>query len=344
MKKKLIALILTGVMCASVLAGCGSSGAATEQTAETEEAPAAEESEAEATEESEAEATEEKDHYVFGYSPSTMNNPYFIWVDSQIREYVESRGDELITVDAQNDPAKQIELCEDLLMQDIDALLVGPLDSASIKSALVSANEKGVPVIVVDSLVIDTEYVETTVASDNYNAGLVCGEDAKKNLPEGSEVAIIAIPTAENCVKRVDGFKDAVGDYFTFVGNEPDGKGDTGTALPLAEDLLQANPGLDAFFTANDSMAIACVQAIEAAGRTGEVAIYSVDGMPEVKAAIKEGLVTGTAAQSPTQIAIASIEAAYTVLEGGSVEKDTVVPTFLINSDNVDEYGTDGWQ
>ena len=70
MKKKLIALILTGVMCASVLAGCGSSGAATEQTAETEEAPAAEESE--------AEAPEEKDHYVFGYSPSTMNNPYFI--------------------------------------------------------------------------------------------------------------------------------------------------------------------------------------------------------------------------------------------------------------------------
>ena len=49
--------------------------------------------------------------YVFGYSQSTMNNPYFIWMEGQIREYVESKGDQLITVDAQNDPSKQIELC-----------------------------------------------------------------------------------------------------------------------------------------------------------------------------------------------------------------------------------------
>mgnify|MGYP002578708534 CR=1 FL=1 len=282
--------------------------------------------------------------YVFGYSPSTMNNPYFIWMEGQIREYVESKGDQLITVDAQNDPSKQIELCEDLLMQDIDALLVGPLDSASIKSALVSAQAKNVPVIVVDSLVMDTEYVETTVASDNYKAGFVCGEDMKKILPEGSEVAIIAIPTAENCVKRVDGFKAAVGDYFKLVGNEPDGKGDTGTALPLAEDLLQGNPKLAGFFCANDPMAIACVQAVEAAKRTGEVAIYGVDGAPEAKAAIAAGKMTGTGAQSPTNIGRQSVDAAYTVLSGGTVDKDIAVETFLINADNVEKYGTDAWQ
>lgn len=292
----------------------------------------------------EQDVQEPKDHYVFGYSPSTMNNPYFVWLESQLREYVESNGDELITVDAQNDPGKQIELCEDLLMQDIDAQLVGPLDSVSIKSALVSANEKGVPVIVVDSVVADEEYVETTVASDNYLAGYVCGENMKQVLPEGSEVAIIAIPTAENCVKRVDGFKDAVEGYFTLVGNEPDGKGDTGTALPLAEDLLQGNVNLAGFFCANDPMAIACVQAVEAAGKTGKVAIYGVDGAPEAKAAISEGRMKGTGAQSPTNIAIKSAEAAYTILKGGTVEKNIAVETFLINADNVNEYGLTDWQ
>ena len=199
-------------------------------------------------------------------------------------------------------------------------------------------------IIVVDSLVMDTEYVETTVASDNYKAGFVCGEDMKKILPEGSEVAIIAIPTAENCVKRVDGFKAAVGDYFKLVGNEPDGKGDTGTALPLAEDLLQGNPKLAGFFCANDPMAIACVQAVEAAKRTGEVAIYGVDGAPEAKAAIAAGKMTGTGAQSPTNIGRQSVDAAYTVLSGGTVDKDIAVETFLINADNVEKYGTDAWQ
>ena len=151
-------------------------------------------------------------------------------------------------------------------------------------------------------------------------------------------------PTAENCVKRVDGFKAAVGDYFKLVGNEPDGKGDTGTALPLAEDLLQGNPKLAGFFCANDPMAIACVQAVEAAKRTGEVAIYGVDGAPEAKAAIAAGKMTGTGAQSPTNIGRQSVDAAYTVLSGGTVDKDIAVETFLINADNVEKYGTDAWQ
>ena len=340
--KKVLSVSLAVVMMLALLSGCSAPAAESSPSPDA----LAQENENQTPGGIDIAETQAKNEgpYVFGYSPSTMNNPYFIWMEGQIREYVESKGDQLITVDAQNDPSKQIELCEDLLMQDIDALLVGPLDSASIKSALVSAQAKNVPVIVVDSLVMDTEYVETTVASDNYKAGFVCGEDMKKILPEGSEVAIIAIPTAENCVKRVDGFKAAVGDYFKLVGNEPDGKGDTGTALPLAEDLLQGNPKLAGFFCANDPMAIACVQAVEAAKRTGEVAIYGVDGAPEAKAAIAAGKMTGTGAQSPTNIGRKSVDAAYTVLSGGTVDKDIAVETFLINADNVEKYGTDAWQ
>ena len=87
---------------------------------------------------------------------------------------------------------------------------------------------------------LDPELVVTTVASDNVNAGRVVGVDMMTKLPKGSTVAIMHSPSAQACVERVEGFKEAVGDYFTIVA-EYDGKGDTGVTMPIAEDVLQGN-------------------------------------------------------------------------------------------------------
>ncbi len=281
---------------------------------------------------------------VFGFCPPTMNNPFFYFIEQNVRETVEANGDTLITVDPQNDSQKQIEQVEDLLTQDIDVLLLCPFDSTAIKPALVSADEKDVPIIVFDTKVVDDEYVTTTVASDNVNAGRVVGEDMAENLEAGSKIAIIYSPAGETDRYRLQGFEEAIADMDYEIVAKLDGKGDTGVSLPLAEDILQANQDLGGFFCCNDQQAIGAVQAIEAANRTGEVLVYGVDGSPEGKAAIAEGTMSGTGAQSPANIGLLAVEAAYKVLAGEEVEKDTVVPTFLINAENVEEYGTDGWQ
>ena len=72
--------------------------------------------------------------------------------------------------------------------------------------------------------------------------------------------------------------------------------------------------------------------------------IYGVDGNPDAKQLVLDGKMTGTAAQSPETIGKETIKAAYELLEGKEVEKNIVVDTFLITKENVEEYGTDGWQ
>ena len=52
----------------------------------------------------------------------------------------------------------------------------------------------------------------------------------------------------------------------------------------------------------------------------------------------------GTGSQSPETLGYESMMAAFDVLEGKSIEPEIVVDTFLITADNVDEFGTDGWQ
>ena len=288
-------------------------------------------------------AVAEEKHYKIAYVPTTMNNAFWLALEGPVKAEVEARGDEYITIDAQSDQARMNDMIGDLIAQKIDILLVAPQDSAGIESALVACKEAGIQVVNFDTPVVNKDLVATIIASNNYNAGVVVAKDMMSKLEKGSKIAVMHSPAGGACIDRAAGFYDTVGDYFDVV-VELDGKGDTGVTLPLAEDVLQSTPDLKAFFAVNDPSAMGCVNALAAHPEITGVLVYGVDGNPDAKTLIKNGLMTGTAAQSPETIGAESIKAAYTLLEGGTVEKNIVVDTFLITKDNVDQYGTDGWQ
>ena len=65
---------------------------------------------------------------------------------------------------------------------------------------------------------------------------------------------------------------------------------------------------------------------------------------PDIKVMIKNGQVEGTGSQSPNTLGFDSMVAAFKLLSGEEVEHKIDVDTFLITAENVDEFGTDGWQ
>ncbi len=290
-----------------------------------------------------AAAAGEKKSYVFGYSPPTMNNPFFQWIEQNARKTIESNGDKMITLDPQYDPQRQISQIEDLVVQGIDCMLLCPYDSQSIKNAMEACQKANVPIIIFDTPVLDPQFVETTVASDNVNAGFVVGEDMKKHLKKGDKVAILHSPLAQTCVLRVEGFYNSAKDYFNVVG-EWEGKGDTAASMMAAEDVISGHPDLAAFFCINDPSAIGAVQAVESANKKGQILVWGIDGAPEAKHAIKEGKMIGTGAQSPKNIGEIAVKAAYQRLNGEKLPADTVVPTFIINADNLAQFDINGWQ
>ena len=77
-----------------------------------------------------------------------------------------------------------------------------------------------------------------------------------------------------------------------------------------------------------------------------KVLIYGVDGSPDIKKELKkrENQIVGTAAQSPINIGKKAAETADNILDGNDYEKEVYEEVFMINKDNVDMYGTDGWQ
>jgi len=287
---------------------------------------------------------EEKKGKTFGYTCMQLSNPFFTVLEKTIREEVEKNGDKLITVDPTMDPVKQINQIEDLISQKIDAIFINPVDWEAIRPALVSLNKAKIPIINFDAEVKDMDLVTGYAGSDNRNAGYVCGVDLIKRFPNGGPIAILDSPTMNSVRDRIDGFNDAIkGKGFTVV-FQKDALGDLPTALRYTEDMLQSNPEVIAIMCGNDPTALGALAACKTANRTN-ILIYGVDGSPEAKAAIAQGgQFTGTGAQSPIDIGRQSVILAYKILNKEPYDKRVPVKTFIINQDNVAEFGTTGWQ
>ena len=250
---------------------------------------------------------------LIGYTCMDGTNPFFVALEGSIKEVVEAHGDTLISLDPQNSNEKQIAQIEDMISRGVKAMFVNPMD-----------------------------YLVTYAGSDNYNAGYVCGVDLVEKCPEGGKIIVLDSPTMQSVVDRTDGFLEAIKDHGFEVVSQIDCMGNQEQGNLNGTDALTKDPDAVAIFGGNDPTALGAFAAAEAAG--SKALIYGVDGSPDIKALIAEGKVTGTGAQSPMTIGKTIAELYYKWLDGEELEGRYPIETFMINSDNIEEYNNGGWQ
>ena len=277
-----------------------------------------------------------------GYTCMDGTNPFFVALEGAIREVVEANGDELISLDPQNSNEKQLALIEDMISQGIVAMFVNPVDKDGITPGLDALKDAGIPMFGFDTEVAEMDYLVTYAGSDNYNAGYVCGLDLVEKLPDGGPIIVLDSPTMQSVVDRTDGFLAAIDGHGFEVVAQIDCMGNQEQGNLNGTDALIANPDAVAIFGGNDPTALGAAAAAEAA--QSDCLIYGVDGSPDIKALIADGKVTGTGAQSPMTIGKTIAELYYKWKAGEAVEARYPIETFMINSDNIDEYNNGGWQ
>ena len=229
--------------------------------------------------------------------------------------------------------------------ENLSLIHIYPVDRDGVIAGLDLLKEANIPIFGFDTEVADMSYLVSYAGSDNYNAGYVCGVDLVEKCPDGGDIIVLDSPTMQSVVDRTDGFLAALEELapgkFNVVA-QIDSMGNQEQGNLNGTDALTANPDAIAIFGGNDPTALGAYAAAEAAG--SDALIYGVDGSPDVKALVAEGGITGTGAQSPINIGKTIAEVYYQWLAGEEVEERYPIETFMINADNVAEYGTDGWQ
>jgi len=272
-----------------------------------------------------------------GLSVSTLNNPFFVTLRDGAQSAADEAGAELIVSDAQNDTAQQQDDIQNFVTQQVNVILVNPVDSDAVVPAIEAANQANIPVIALDRGASGGE-IATTIASDNVQGGNLAGEELIQLAGSGSVTQLEGTPGAEPARDRGQGFQDAIDaqSALELVASQT-ANFDRAEGLNVTENILQANPDIVGIFAQNDEMALGAVQAL-GSDAGSEVKIVGFDAIEDALSAIEEGTMNATIAQRPEEIGSLGVENAIRVIGGESVEENIPVEVELVTQENVSEF------
>ena len=318
MKKRMLGVIAVLLVCIFALSACKKEAGKPVDNAVSEDT----------TDDSEdTDQTDDAGKYKFGFSVIDMQNPYFITLEEAVQQVVDKEECTMVVKDPSSDADTQAEQIQEMIDEGINAIFLCPVDWEKITPSLQALQEAGVKIINIDSQVKDNDLIE--------------------KYPDGGTVAILEATKQNSINDRITGFEQTIAKAekgFEVVARE-DTNGTFDSALEAAKKILNEQPDITAIMCGNDQMAVAAKTALNLAGNDQTV-VYSIDGSPDIKKELKkaDGQIAGTVAQSPVNIGKKAVDIALDILEGKDFEKETSVDVFMINKENVEMYGADGWQ
>ncbi|ELY2904134.1 ribose ABC transporter substrate-binding protein RbsB [Cronobacter sakazakii] len=260
---------------------------------------------------------------------STLNNPFFVSLKDGAQKEAEKLGYELVVLDSQNNPAKELANVQDLTVRGTKLVLINPTDSDAVGNAVKMANQAKIPVITLDRMASKGDVV-SHIASDNIAGGKIAGNYIAKQAGDGAKVIELqGIAGTSAARERGEGFKQAVEAHKLNVLASQPADFDRTKGLNVMQNLLTTHPDVKAVFAQNDEMALGALRALQTAGKT-DVMVVGFDGTADGVKAVQDGKMSATVAQQPEQIGVIGVQTADKVLKGEKVRARIPVDLKLV--------------
>jgi ribose transport system substrate-binding protein len=237
------------------------------------------------------------------------------------------------------DPEEQIPILNAVVAQQPDAILIAPTDRTALIGPLQAAQDAGITVVLVDTIVDDESIGISRIATDNTEGGRVAGETLIELIGgEGKVFVNTTEPGVSTVEERQAGFEEAIeGESgIEYLGVEYNNDDPTKSAQ-ITSSVLAANPDLAGIFATNLFSAEGAATALRDAGKLGEVKIVGFDASPGQVDQLEEGLVQALVAQNPREIGRQGVETAVASLRGESFEEQITTPLTVVTQDNLED-------
>lgn len=337
MKRKILALMLTWMMAAGMLAGC-----AGQEKAETEN-----EDTAEASEEN-----EETEGWTIGVATPNNAVPFFARLNAGMEDTAGKYNITLKIQDANDDTNTQVNQVETFIQQGVDMIMLMPTQLDSLVPSAKQINQADIPFMTVNRMLtagsaedVGVDMI-TYVGADDYSGGQKQGELLAQMLGDSGKVVLIQGTLGSSmCTQRQAGLEDYLAENapgIEIIDMQASNQDQTQSITVMQNFLTKYSEGqIDAVVAQDPYSAIGACDAIEDAGRTELYEkVIGFDYPEEVKEYITKGLMYGSVIQAPYDQGVLAIETAYQYLtEGGDgIEENTFTDLPIVSKENVDEY------
>lgn len=282
-----------------------------------------------------------------GATYMTMNNDFYKTLNAEIEKKTNQQGSRIYVRDPELDEDKQSQQIDYFIQERVNVIVINPVksDSPKILTSLNKARKAGIKIIVVDAPVSKDAKVDTTIVSDNYQAGVLIAKDMMKRL-SSANILLLEHHNAVSAMDRIQGFLDTIKGHPVYqVVSERETLGQTEESMPQVKKALNEGMQFNVVMSLNDRAAIGALAAIKDQGVTDKIAIYGVDGSPDIKNFLANtNDIQGTVAQSPIQMGRKVTEVIERMMKHQAYKEEYLIPVHLVNKDNIGQYTITGWQ
>jgi ribose transport system substrate-binding protein len=277
----------------------------------------------------------------------TQNN---VGVDSYQTTYeqafqaaAEEFGVQTVVLDAGGDVARQIAQMQDLIQQQVDAIIIWPTNGQAVVPVVRQAHNADIPVVVTNSQIGEAgfDFISSFSGPNNitqgqYSAEMMC--DALGG--EGQIVEISGQPGYTTAIERSDGFQDHLAEVcpgVTIMETQP-GDWNREKSQRVMENFLTKYEEIDGVYSGDDNMGVGALNAAIAADRAEGIIFIGATNFAVGYEAMERGEYYGSVYQSPVEDARNALLTAIAVVQGEEVPFLNYFDTPKITQDNMGDF------
>lgn len=257
----------------------------------------------------------------------------------------------VVTLNAENDVTKQLNMIQDLITRKVDAIVFTPVDSAALSAGVTAANKANIPIVAIDN---STEggQLAAVVESDNVAIGatgldllLQAAKNANINNNDLKILEVMGDQSTSAGVERHQGFSNEAAKMGVKIARAIDAKWDATKANAAVLDAFQAQPDINAIYMASGcayysgvESALKSLNKLEKIGSSKHIIWISTDGCPPAVDAIRQGYVDADSAQRLVEMGEKAADAAIAVLNKQPIaQQHQLLPADPITPSNVND-------
>lgn len=274
-----------------------------------------------------------------GATMLSMQNEFIVNIADEMQKKADELGVELIIVDAERSPLKQIEQVESFIAQKVDVIIMNPIEFEASSPAVIKALAAKIPIINVNSAtsVAPTAFVGS---NDVESARIAMKYIAEKLGGQGNMVMIHGLMGQAAQLQREEGAKEVLKQFPNIkLLAQQTGEWDRAKSMDLMQNWIQSyGDKINAVFAHNDEMGLGAVKALQAAGLKDKVVVISVDAIKDALQSVQKEELNATVFQNANQQGAGAIETAVKIAKKQAFEKEVLIPFELVTKENVEKY------
>ena len=226
---------------------------------------------------------------------------------------------------------QQIALVDNQVMNQVDGIVLAPLDAMALRRPVRYAVQRNIPVIIIDSALRESdEFISSFIATNNREGGRIAGKNMVRMLNgKGRVILLRYLEGSASTEAREEGFLEVLNEFpeIKVVSDERYGGATKASAQQASENLLfrfkdpRGNLTIDGIFCPNASTTYGMLQALRRQRLTESVTFIGFDAEPMLVEGLKNEEIDGLVVQNPMKMGYLGVKMMVQILNGKEVKK-----------------------